>query len=399
MLTRPSPRATVKVAAAAAFCALAAAPPAHAGRLVVSGYDADHHCGRTFERQVAQLCATAKLGVDYVRAGAPDPNKPVLVVDHTRGQPFEFNRPTRTFGPNLRNPDWVNTLNRIYGPNGVPYVVVDPQSEAFQNASLTTANYSAILVASSRSDGNPNDPYAQDLDTSNSAPDSVAISRRKDDIANFFDQGGGIYAGSAGNAARRSPGYYSYLPISSPGAIYKAPFTPTALGASFGLSEPEVNGQYPHIAFELPAADAPLKPLVVDSGGNPLSLIAEASRLASIREPVGGAGGAGAAEIGAGLPGSTGGSGGTGRPSARCRKSSKLRIVLRRPRGVAFVRAEVFINGRRVKTVSRKRLGRGRKTKAFNVRLKRTRKNNVRIQVRTSSGKRVTIKRSYTVCR
>src|SRR3954454_13283355 len=102
---------------------------ASAGRVFATGHDADHHCGRGGTGFAHLQCNFFRVGVDYVRAGAPDPAKPVLVLD--RGEL-----------------DVVSSLDRVYGPGAVPRTVVDPRSDAFPSTAITTSQFSAVIVAS-----------------------------------------------------------------------------------------------------------------------------------------------------------------------------------------------------------------------------------------------------------
>ncbi|MEX2252753.1 MAG: hypothetical protein WD649_01240, partial [Thermoleophilaceae bacterium] len=101
------------------FVALPAAS-ASAGRVIVTGHDADLHC------HFGAQCHYVQTAVKFVRAGAPNPAKPVLVLDRL-------------------DLDFVEALKTV----GVPasqQVVMDPRGPAFAAEPLTTSRYSAILV-------------------------------------------------------------------------------------------------------------------------------------------------------------------------------------------------------------------------------------------------------------
>jgi hypothetical protein len=140
---------------------------ASAGRLIVTGHDQDLHCSG------GQGCHFITVAVNYVRGAAPNPSKPVLILDRGDNQ-------------------MVSALDAAFPPAGsVPRVVMDPRSTQFASAPLNTNTYSAILVASDETCGgcdlnsNPNfDP--------NVTPDSDAITARSKDIAAFFNAGGGF---------------------------------------------------------------------------------------------------------------------------------------------------------------------------------------------------------------
>jgi hypothetical protein len=137
---------------------------ASAGRMIVTGHDADFHC-----RGGAQ-CHFVKTATDWVRAGAPDPTKPVLILDTD----------------DLDFPTALTNVNTQFGEN-IPNVVMDPKSLQFAAEPLTTASYSAILVASDTTCG------GCDLNQNNTE-DSDAINARTADIQAFFNAGGGVYA-------------------------------------------------------------------------------------------------------------------------------------------------------------------------------------------------------------
>ncbi|MBA3263591.1 MAG: hypothetical protein H0T69_14190 [Thermoleophilaceae bacterium] len=194
-----------------AFFALAPGS-ASAGRLLVTGHDADLHCSG------GSQCHYVQTAVNYVRAGAPDPTKPVLVLDRL-------------------DLDFVVALDTAFGAGAVPRVVMDPRSAQFAAAPLTTSRYSAILIASDINCG------GCDLNEGDSTPDSDAIAARGADIAAFFNAGGGVYANSGathgdGDPASGTDNYYSFLPLPVGGKTVAPPFCLTPVGASLGLEDP-----------------------------------------------------------------------------------------------------------------------------------------------------------------
>src|SRR4051794_17329805 len=100
------------------------AATAQAGRLIATGHDADLHCAGG-----GPQCAFFKTAVDYARGGAANPSLPVLVLDTSAGQV-------------------ASALDSAYGVGVVPRVVVDPRAPEFSTTPITTALYSAIIVAS-----------------------------------------------------------------------------------------------------------------------------------------------------------------------------------------------------------------------------------------------------------
>src|SRR4051794_8222280 len=103
---------TVVPLALVAFVILPAAS-ASAGRLLVTGHDSDLHCGQ----QGAQ-CHFVEVATDYVRGAAPDPSKPVLVLDRD-------------------DLDFDAALDNAFGPGTVPRVIMDPRSPEFAAEPLT----------------------------------------------------------------------------------------------------------------------------------------------------------------------------------------------------------------------------------------------------------------------
>lgn len=352
--------------------ALAVAAPAQAGRLVATGHDADHHCsGRDAK---PGHCTFFAKSLNYVRAGAPDPSKPVLVLD--RGAL-----------------DVVTTMDKAYGPGAVPRVVIDPRSEEFVTAPINTGLYSAVVIASSRPEGD-HDPIPQDLNDRQTPTDSVAILARAQDLQAFYNQGGGIYAG-AGNEYGDGPDdpYYGFLPIEVNGGIVTRDFTLTQAGIDvLGYSSDntftesdEINCCVAHNTFDLPPAGSALQVAELDAAGRALTVFADTPNLANI----------GTVPTPPAPPVNSGTIGGGGAvPSANaCLRRTKVSIKLKRPVGVAFRRAVVYVNGKKVRTLKGKKV-----TRRFSVKLKgdRTR---VRIVVTTTGGKKVTVKRTYRRCR
>jgi hypothetical protein len=230
------------------------AAPASAGRLVATGHDADFHC-----TGMAQ-CHFVEVATRYVRGGAPDPNRPVLVLDRD-----DF--------------DFVVALDNAFGAGAVPRTVLDPRSPEFAAEPLTTDRYSAILIASDMNCG------GCDLNEPDSTPDSDAINARANDIAAFFNAGGGIYANSGathgdGDASNGADNYYSFLPISAGGQPVTGPFCLTDIGAGLGLEDPsgcpdpsrhrgsndDINCCATHNSFTSPPAGSALRSAETDVG-------------------------------------------------------------------------------------------------------------------------------------
>ena len=194
--------------------ALGALPSASAwaGRVLVTGHDADLHCsGGTID---SGQCHYVAVAVAYARGGAPTPSKKVLAID--KGG---------------------LVLDSSLTSLGIPHDTVDPTSPAFAGTPLNTNTYSAIVVASDASCG------GCDLnDTSSGTPDSDAINARASAIGAFFNAGGGVvaFAGADhgdGNPSSGPDTYYSFIPVPVGGAAVASPFTLTAAGRAIGLED------------------------------------------------------------------------------------------------------------------------------------------------------------------
>ncbi|HEX6461538.1 MAG TPA: Ig-like domain-containing protein [Thermoleophilaceae bacterium] len=199
------------LAAAIAAFALIPVASASAGRMLVTGHDADFHCTGGAQ------CHFVQVATSWVRAGAPDPTKPVLVLDAS-------------------DLDFPTSLDNAFGAGGIPTVVMDPKSPQFAAEPLTTDRYSAILVASDETCG------GCDLNTDTSTPDSDAINARKADIEAFFNAGGGVYANAGADHADGDPTdgpdvYYNFLPIPATGVAVTQPFCLTDAGIALGFED------------------------------------------------------------------------------------------------------------------------------------------------------------------
>jgi hypothetical protein len=222
---------------------------AHAGgRMVLTGHDADFRCG-----VVGSECHFIEVAVRYVRNGAPDPTRPVLVLDNADLQ--------------LRNA----LLNAFGASFGNQMQVVDPRSTQFKTLPLTTSSFSAIVIASDQTcgldaldtfhgnpsvtssycdlnrpvpfngsfrnpvcfrdnpqladrsvwpqplEGCPDDSAASGASTPNDhfLADTKAIQARQPDIKRFFDAGGGLFLGSGADNGDGHSGdrYYSFVDL------------------------------------------------------------------------------------------------------------------------------------------------------------------------------------------
>jgi hypothetical protein len=242
------------------------ASSAMAGRLLVTGHDADLHCAG------GAGCHFVTVAVNWVRGAAPDPSKPVLIIDR---DPYGG-----------MSPQMVAALDAAFPAGSVPRVVMDPRDPAFATAPITTNDYSAILVASDSTCGGCDLNYNDAFDP-NLTPDSDAINARASDIAAFFNAGGGIFAAAGGShgdgdASNGKESYYGFVPIPLGGHQVSAPFTLTPAGQALGfVDDPndsgasDINCCATHNSFQEPAADSALKVSERDSSNAPETLFAE----------------------------------------------------------------------------------------------------------------------------
>lgn len=233
---------------------------AFGGNFLATGHDLDNHCRRTTEQ-----CNFLKASVNFVRAGAPGPSKPVLILD--RGL--------------LHMP---KAIDAAFGSGAVPMVVIDPRSAEFVTAPINTNLYSAVALASDKT------CVGCDLNEADSTPDSDAINARKGDLKAFFNAGGGLlYAAGAnhgdGNPANGTDAYYASVPLGVVGAPVSPPFRLTADGSAIGLQDSanddppgatnnDINCCPTHNSFTQPPSGSVLKVAERDSTGIPETLIA-----------------------------------------------------------------------------------------------------------------------------
>ena len=192
-----------------------------------------------------------------MRNGAPDPSKPILVLDTADLQ-------------------MSHAVTSLYGAANV--VTMNPRSAQFATTPLTTSLYSAIVVASDETCGqdvlgptlefdhgdagqatsycdlNRPTPFTlpppagePQVDLSNAAAsDSGAIDARRVDIKNYFDSGGGLFVGSGADNGDGHTGdlYYAFIDISScpdtsalPCEGSQGGFSLTSEGRAIGLTD------------------------------------------------------------------------------------------------------------------------------------------------------------------
>jgi len=220
----------------------AAAGAVGTGHIWITGHDDDKHCWQS----TAPACVYMKAAIDFVRDGS---SLPVLALDS--------------------GPDISATMAQAYTGTVPTFDVVDPSGPGFASLPLVNGSgnplYSAIVVAS--------DSTCPSCD--NPVTDITAITARKADIAQFFNEGGGILAMTG---ASNYSTYYNFLPITATGASATTPFQVTPLGQSLGLYDTGSQPTYPnttspinccgtHNSFQMPGPGSPLRVAETDNAG------------------------------------------------------------------------------------------------------------------------------------
>jgi len=213
----------------------AAAGAVGTGHIWITGHDDDKHCWQS----TAPACVYMKAAIDFVRDGS---SLPVLALDS--------------------GPDISATVAQAYTGTAPALDVVDPSGPGFASLPLVNGSgtplYSAIVVAS--------DSTCPSCD--NPVTDITAITARKADIAQFFNEGGGILAMTG---ASNYSTYYNFLPITATGAMVTPPFSVTVVGQSVGLYDTGSTTTSPinccgtHNSFDLPGPGSPLRVAETDS--------------------------------------------------------------------------------------------------------------------------------------
>ena len=364
--TRRSWHALVRASFVIAVVALFAlpAPSAFAGRLFVTGHDADAHCSSADIPQ--GQCHFVATAVSYVRAAAPNPSRPLLLLDCTAERALQ------------------TAINTGLGPqSGI--TMCPSKTLAFKSERLTTDRYSAIIVGSSGDMLN--------INTRQTTPDSVAVNARSSDIASFFNEGGGVLAfagdfNADGDDANGPETYYRFLPIPLGGKDVSAPFTLTPAGIALGFQDSrngigtfdDINCCPTHNSFQEPPPGSALQVAERDSVGAPEALFAEGT--------------IGPKTI---VQGPSTGQVISAPKAKKCIRRKRIKLRISQPAGAEIRKASVYVNGKRKRTLTRKSFGSKR---SITITLKKLPKGTarVRIVVRTTKGVVYEKTRSYKTC-
>lgn len=345
------------------------ASTAQAGRGFFTGHDADDHCN--FKEPQCQLL---KVAVDYAISGAPDRSKPLLLI--------------------ACSGTLLGGVTNAYAPAAPPATsVVCPSKDpaAFNALRITTGTYSAIVVGSS----------VDSINMGGAGPvDSDLLAGRKNDIAAFFNAGGGIVALAGdqfgdGDPATGKDSYYDFVPLPAVGKKVSGPFRLTPEGQSLGLQDSRngvgtidaINCCPTHNSFNEPPSGSALKVAERDSSVPPApeSLFADGSI---------GAGGFTPGSSSASPPPAFGPNGVASLPSnKKCFSRRVFPIRIKQRKGRVYETVLIFVNNKRVA------VRRGRRTSA-QIDLRGLPKGRfvVRISVVTTRGEIITGTRAYRTC-
>jgi Putative metal-binding motif len=261
---------------------------ATAGRLIETGEVPDVSC---VTDSALGGCHFLRVALDYVRSGAPDPSKPILLFDEP--------------------PDnMLHAIQAAYG--GSPPFSIDehePRSIDFNTFTITPSQFSAIVVASDYTCGNFASPFVAcgDLnappaqcpvvvvppDQSCITPDSNALVEPAghNAINNFYNLGGGILIGSGGDNGdgHADDLYYDFVNAPRGLPFNGDPSTLTPLGRRLGFTSGDIgHSDCPqeddgavtdfqaltcpfNAFFPLPAGSS-LKVAETDNAGDPVTL-------------------------------------------------------------------------------------------------------------------------------
>jgi hypothetical protein len=255
---------------------LLAAGMAFGGNIYLTGHDLDLHCNDS-----ADQCNALGIAMDIIRAGAPDPTLPVLVLDERSEVKGALSRAA------------TEAQNKVQGA-GNPFPIDVVNAAGFGTATLSTSDFSAIVFASDASCGG----------CDNGPADITAMNHRTADIQSFFNAGGGLlYLAGAEDRAT----YYNSVPVPASAKAVTEPFTVTpfglGLGAAFGNAPGLIDLPFSgddnccatHNSFTVPDPSSPLQVAELDSARPPL-----AETLVGIGASIGGGG-----FTGGGTPGPT----------------------------------------------------------------------------------------------
>ena len=236
------------------------------GNIYLTGHDLDFHCA--FEPPAGtHQCNAFKIAIALARAGAPDPNKPVLFLDEgmSADAAAAHGVPTGTSQLGLAAQKIGLTAFQVVNPNSTAFTGDVEADPPIPKLPLITASYSAIVVAS---DISCFDSPAGQCDNTFAGENN--INSRSDAIATFFSSGGGlVYLSGA-----HSEIYYGSVPpgFGVASTATAGPYTLTPAGKSLGLTNDDANCCVTHNSF---APEVILTAPTLDSAANANLISAE----------------------------------------------------------------------------------------------------------------------------
>ena len=200
-------RAVASASLAAVLVVLAVPSQALAGRLIATGHDADSHCSGYDN---SGQCHFMQVALGYVRGGAPNPAKPLLLLDCS---------PTTRLATAVSN-----------AGAGAGHVTICPSTNpGFPAEPFSTSRYSAIVVGSSgdqtKHRGTPTRSTPARTTSRHSSTRAEASSRLR----------------ATSTATIPSDPYYQFIPIGIGGKSVTSPFRLTPEGQALGFQD-SVNG-------------------------------------------------------------------------------------------------------------------------------------------------------------
>ena len=198
---------------------------ASAGSVFVTGHDPIWHSN--FGSNAAGAADLAKIGIDYARNGSA---LPFLFVESKTTPIPAGNARTASF------------LTSALGYSAASYIVMDSADlSGLANFRNALSSYSAIVVASD---------HGGMLGSS----ELSFLNGHNSDILSYLNAGGGLYAEGESNATGQigaTPrfGFLPFLVSSSDFQSAETANTVTAFGASLGLKDGDVNGNFSHNFF------------------------------------------------------------------------------------------------------------------------------------------------------
>ena len=235
----------------AAAISVASAMPSWAGSLFLTGHDPDFHAfmGGNFTgaRNINQAAINYVTDSTFNTFTANGVNKFLFVESKIR-PPVGY----------------TNGVKGIVASGYRPGVDFDHHNFSTLNSALDQlgTTYNAIVIASTG--GGVLTQAELDI-----------LNARSSDIINFLNAGGGLYAMSESKTrANLAPngGYYGFLPFVASSVAHgghEDNYSVTPFGASLGLTNSDINGNYSHTIFTQTSG---LSILDVDGEGNILSL-------------------------------------------------------------------------------------------------------------------------------